>query len=38
MKDFVDKFVFCVIKVEKYYIKMGYGSFVLGNVEGGLII
>lgn len=35
-KDLADKLVSCVIKAEKYYTKMGYGSFAPGNAEGGL--
>lgn len=35
-KELGEALVTCVEKAEKYYTKMGYGSFAPGNAEGGL--
>ncbi len=35
-KELGQALVTCVEKAEKYYTKMGYGSFAPGNAEGGL--
>lgn len=35
-KELGEELVVCVEKAEKYYTKMGYGSFAPGNAEGGL--
>ncbi|MDU0355428.1 UxaA family hydrolase [Paraglaciecola aquimarina] len=35
-KEIAEQLITCVEKAEKYYTKMGYGSFALGNAEGGL--
>ncbi len=35
-KELGEALITCVEKAEKYYTKMGYGSFAPGNAEGGL--
>ncbi|WP_158968637.1 UxaA family hydrolase [Paraglaciecola sp. L3A3] len=34
--EIAEQLITCVEKAEKYYTKMGYGSFAPGNAEGGL--
>ncbi|WP_371186037.1 UxaA family hydrolase [Thalassotalea maritima] len=35
-EELANELVACVAKAERYYTKMGYGSFAPGNAEGGL--